>query len=181
MKNYYHNIFWLYTAFVESFPRYTALKLKTPFMTEYVWRAKQIRYKMTERADIAASDIPVAENIFPRDEPEPHGEPNLLDNVHEIEKEWRISVTAPVASLHQPTVEPANNSIIAATGMDTSVFRMSTNVGESPRPLVHRQTPPISAKKEGDDLKPVLKAQILQDGLRRDYEHQRRQHKLRKI
>lgn len=128
-------------------------------MPEDVRRAKRIRYKMTDRADIGVGDGATAEDFIATDVPtipfdQFDSDDDSPDAIGQI-----VTASAPSAVNSQAN-EPS-----------------STNAEETtPRPLVHHRAPGRERKDDGGELMSLLKAQIIQDGIRRDEEHERRDH-----
>lgn len=117
-----------------------------PAMPEDTRRAKHIRFKMHDRADLGEGDDINADEFF-----------NEVDNEEPC----------------LPTADGEEN-ISEQPSLSGPPQTSSGSITE-PRPLVHRRVGARHTKGEHDDLMSILKAQIIQDGIRREEEKERRE------
>lgn len=140
-----------------------------PLMPQEVRNAKQIRYTMSERADLGFDYGETADAFFPVD--------YTTDSPEEIA--FETSSTACSMDGGKEEENSASDIIVPRTGeIDSSQSRsLSTSWHSEERftiPLVHRRGS-VPKLDEDDDLMPLLKAQIVQDGIHREEEHRRRE------
>lgn len=147
-----------------------------PMMPEDVRRAKRIRYKMTERADIGVGDAASVEDFLPAENSAVPDDP--LQSDEETPDVCASGYVAPPVT-SPPVATPVVSSSLYSAEEDVLNPRPSELESPSPRPLVHRRASGRerrdAQRDESDDLMSLLKAQIVQDGIRRDEEFQRRE------
>lgn len=136
-------------------------------MPDDVRRAKRIRHKMSDRADLGAGDGATADDFLP-------------EETADIGTELNISDDEDVGDYQNPSDSGTPREIgpqvfHETAGAEASGLPSTESEEVPPRPLVNRRAAVRHKKDEPDDLMSLLKAQIIQDGMRRDEEHQRRE------
>lgn len=117
---------------------------------------------MTERSDMPIGEEATGNNIIPTGPPSTYSN---ADNPEDTPQKYNTCT---------PPAQTATEAVLSATNNATDV-PSSTDVELSPGPLVHRRASGRDRKDEADDLISLLKAQIVQDGIRRNEEYQRRE------
>lgn len=143
-----------------------------PLMPPEVKRAKHIRFKITERADLGEGNDANADDFFGDEDEEDIG-PSPSSNPSQSHDDT-VEIDVIESSLQDPTVVHAPATSTDAAPRQSTPTRSAMDLRE-PRPLVHRRVNVPRCKPESDDLLSILKAQIIQDGLRREEEHERRE------
>lgn len=113
---------------------------------------------MTERADIGVGDTVDVDEFLSTDVQDVQTNP--LDSEEDEPEDNAINT-------NESSVGISNNDLESAPPVEVQVA--------TPRPLVHRRTTVRERKEEPDELMALIKSQLLQDGMRREEEHQRRE------
>lgn len=163
----HHKMFPLHQRTVESLRRKFATlhrkKMPTgdPLMPADVRRAKHIRYRITERADMGVMDDKDDEFLPAEDGINGVGVSN--DGVESV------PCSSGDASDDSPEkIASPSGSVVLSDDTPTP-----SNSTVTPRPLTSRR--PARPKQDDDDIMALLKAQIVQDGVRREEERKQRE------
>lgn len=141
-------------------------------MPDDVRRTINTRYKMSERADIGEGDENPAENFFPDKNNHTPNTPVGRETHDHYGDEGAPAALNPLSALGSSTRDANHSSkdfVMVFPGV------VGAPLSPTPRPLVHRCTSMRKSKNEEDEIMSVLKAQIIQDGLCCDKEHERRE------
>lgn len=140
-----------------------------------VRRAKHIRYQMTKRADMGFDDSGDAHQVFPSEEEE--DPPNSLDDSETAPIPSRVTDPRPLSEANDSLDLFADNEDAEPT---SEAPRSSLTL--LPRAQVRGRAKVKTSAGDGDDLIDILKAQIVQEGLRSDeYRRQREEDRARSM
>lgn len=137
-----------------------------PLMPADVKFAKRIRYAMRDRADLGGGDEADGSEFFPNEAMEVAESAGLTDT--DV-----VGVGQTVSGSSVPDATPSVAGMLMNSSTE-DIEELQT-AEAMPRPLVHRRSGSRQKKEEGEDIMAILKAQVIQDGLRREEEHKRRE------
>ena len=126
---------------------------------------------MRDRADMGSEDEGIVEEYFPEENADHAIISTSLEETLESSEDG-AETQAPLITV--PSIQDPPE-IRHDGNVDSSVDREE----RSPRPLVSRRSTVRHNSTDSDDLMSVLKAQIIQDGLKREEEHRRREQEWR--
>lgn len=136
-----------------------------PLMPADVRRAKHIRYKMTERADMGTMEGDDPDETMPCDD----GLPSISTSAAQSGEEDVDDL------IHDDESSPTSSTPSASNECDTNIPPTVLPTHPPPRPLVRKRHELRKKSEDEDDLMSLLKAQIVQDGIRREEERKQRE------